>query len=101
MARARQFKWKEKKFPVLFEAVTDADLWISVCHFKKPGSLNDVNVPDYSPFVVGILQGTLLPNFGYVVNSGLRRDLYFLVNGIYPRWSIFISSIQEGRNRKK
>lgn len=101
VAWAGQFKGKEKKPTIVLEAVADAELWIWACHFGKPGSLNDVNVLDSSPIVTGILQGALLPDFEYVVNNRSRKHLYFLVDGIYPRWSIFISTIQDSTTQKE
>lgn len=82
-------------------AVADAALWTGACHFHKSGSLNDDNVLKSSPTVNRVLQGSLLPHFEYVKNNHTWKDLYFVVDGIYPRWSIFVSTIHVKGTRKK
>lgn len=101
VAWAGQFKGKEKKPTIVLEAIADAEMWIWGCHFGNPGSMNDINVLDCSPLVGGILNGTLLPSFEYEVNRKKKNCLYFLVDGIYPQWSIFVSTIAEGTTRKE
>uniref|UniRef100_A0A0D3AXP4 Myb-like domain-containing protein n=1 Tax=Brassica oleracea var. oleracea TaxID=109376 RepID=A0A0D3AXP4_BRAOL len=55
-------------------------------------TLNDINVLDRSPVFYDILQGRA-PRVQYVVN-GHQFDLaYYLMDGIYPKWSTFIQSI--------
>lgn len=101
VAWAGQFKGKEKKPTIVLEAVADAELWIWACHFGMPGSLNDINILDSSPIVSAILEGRLLPEYEYILNGQKRTGLYFLVDGIYPPWSIFVSTISECSNKKE
>lgn len=101
VAWAGQFKGKEKKPTIVLEAIADGELWIWACHFGKPGSLNDVNILDSSPIVSGILQGTLLPKYEYTVNGHQRKQLYLLVDGIYPPWAIFVNTISESSLKKE
>lgn len=79
---AAEFKGKWKNPTIVLEAIADGELWIWTCHFGKPGILNELDVLDSSPIVTGILQGALLPEFEFVVNSRTQKDLYFLVDGI-------------------
>ncbi|KAL0696564.1 hypothetical protein Bca4012_063744 [Brassica carinata] len=54
--------------------------------------LLDINVLDRSPVFDDILEGRA-PKVQYLVN-GHQYDLaYYLTDGIYPKWSIFIKSI--------
>lgn len=85
----------------MLDAVADAELWIWARQFGKPGSLNYVNIPDSSPIVTSIPKGELLPQFEYKINEHCRRELYFMVVGIYPPWSILVGIIKEGTNRKE
>jgi len=83
---------KDSKMAVIScEAVADSSLYCSHWFAGRPGTNNDVNVLDNSPLFTDILSGRRcmhLPD-GYVLN-GLRRRwrLYFLGDGIYPRWAI-------------
>lgn len=101
VAWAGQFKGKEKKPTIVLEAVADAELWIWACHVGKPGSMNDLNILDSSPIVTSILEGRLLPQFEYSLNGRKRVHPYFLVDGIYPPWSIFVSTISEPSSKKE
>lgn len=101
VARAGQFKGKEKKPKSFSKAIADGELWIWGCHFGKPVSLNDINVSDTSALVSDMLQGGLLPEYESNVNGKNYKNLYFLVDGIYPPWSIFVSSLSQAPIRKE
>lgn len=101
VAWAGQFKGKEKKPTVVLEAIADGELWIWGCNFGEPGSMNDLNVLDASKIVKDILEGKMLPEFSYTVNGTTRKLCYYLVDGIYPKWSIFIDTISEAMTRKE
>lgn len=88
---------KEKPTFVL-EAVALAELRIWTCDFGKPGTLNDIKVLDSLPIVTSILREDLLQQFENTIIGRCRIELYFLVDGIYPPWSIFVSTIHEGTN---
>uniref|UniRef100_A0A0D3E5J1 No apical meristem-associated C-terminal domain-containing protein n=1 Tax=Brassica oleracea var. oleracea TaxID=109376 RepID=A0A0D3E5J1_BRAOL len=55
-------------------------------------TLNDINVLDRSPVFDDILQGRA-PRVKYVVNGHTYKLVYYLTDGIYPKWSTFIQSI--------
>ena len=97
MAEAGQHKGKEKMNTLILEAICDPDTYIWYSFFGEPGSLNDLNILEQSTIVGSILNGTMelrLPQELHYSISGTVRDyLYFLVDGIYPKWPIFISTV--------
>jgi hypothetical protein len=73
------------------EAVTNCDGYIWYVFFGEPGSLNDLNILDKSSIVSRILTGDFdVKVEPYTVNGTQRDWLYFLVDGIYVHWSIFV-----------
>lgn len=101
VAWAGQYKGKEKAPTVVLEAIADGELWIWGCFFGSPGSMNDINVLDASTLVADILEGRALPSFEYKVGNRIRKQCYYLVDGIYPKWAIFVSTIAEAVSRKE
>jgi Plant transposon protein len=86
---AGQYKGKEGAKTLILEAICDPDLYIWHSYFGDAGSLNDLNVLARSGIVRSILDGTLdLRTEPYTVNGTQRDWLYFLVDGIYPKWAI-------------
>ena len=51
------YKGKEGKPTVILEAVASYDTWIWHAFFGMPGTLNDINVLNCSPFLVKVIQG--------------------------------------------
>ena len=84
---------------MILEAICDPDTYIWYSFFGEPGSLNDLNIIKKSTIVGSILNGTMdlrLPQeLHYCINGMVHDYLYFLVNGIYPKWPIFISTISD------
>jgi hypothetical protein len=92
---AGQHKGKESDKTLVLEAIADPDLYIWFHFFGEPGSLNDINILNKSSIVGSILDGTFdLKTSPYTINGTTRDWLYFLVDGIYPKYSIFISTVQ-------
>ena len=89
-------KVKKKRNTLILEAICDPDTYIWYSFFGEPGSLNDLNILKKSTIVGSILNGTMelcLPQeLHYSINGTVHDYLYFLVNGIYPKWPIFIST---------
>ena len=79
---------------LILEAISDPYLYIWYSFFGEPGSLNDLNVLDKSTIIGAILRqsfnGKVNP---YVINGRARDWLYFLVDGIYPKLSIFCKTL--------
>jgi len=82
------------KYTKLLEAIADDQLFMWFINFGSPGSLNDINVLDKSSIVGSLITGDLdLKTEPYYIN-GTRRDwMYFLADGIYPDWAIFVKTI--------
>lgn len=82
------------KKTLILEAIADADTYIWYAFFGEYGSLNDLNILDKSSIVGAILSGTFdISVDPYTVNGTSRDWLYFLADGIYPDWSIFVKTI--------
>ncbi|XP_033129448.1 putative nuclease HARBI1 [Brassica rapa] len=77
---------------IVLEAVASQDLWIWHAFFGLPGTLNDLNVLDRSPVFDNLLEGRA-PRVRYMVNNHMYKLAYYLTDGIYPKWSIFIQTI--------
>jgi hypothetical protein len=94
VALAGQHKGKESDKTLILEAIADADLYIWYHFFGEAGSLNDINILNKSSILGSILDGTFdLKSNPYTINGTTQDWLYFLVDGIYPAYSIFISTI--------
>jgi hypothetical protein len=90
------------KKTLILEAVADCDGYIWYVFFGEPGSLNDLNVLDKSSIVSGILTGDFDVRVEpYTVNGTQRDWLYFLVDGIYLPWSIFVKPLQAPGDAKE
>ena len=84
---------------LILEAICDPDTYIWYSFFGEPGSLNDLNILKKSTIVGSILNGMMelrLPQeLHYSINGMVCDYLYFLVDGIYAKWPIFISTISD------
>ena len=91
------------KITLILEAISDHGRYIWYANFGDPGSLNDLNVLDKSSIVGSLLSGhlPLKSPYPYVVNENTRDWLYFLVDGIYPEWSIFVNTFSKPSEKKK
>lgn len=69
--------------------------------FGQLGSLNDINPLGTSSLITRILYGTIISLFEYALNGKKCIGLYFLVDGIYLHWAIFVSTITERATRKQ
>lgn len=96
-----EFKGKKKNPAIAIKSVADTKLWACACRFGKPGTLNDSNIHDAFPIMSSILDGRLLPDFEHCVNENRYRSLYFLADGIYPPYSVFVNTIMEMGTRRE
>ncbi|CAM6082473.1 unnamed protein product [Calypogeia fissa] len=90
-------KDKEKSF--ILEAIADQELWIWHAFFGLAGGNNDLNVLDRSP----LLNEWVRNNSGdisFQVNGVQYNQAYLLVDGIYPTWSMFISTVHLPQTEK-
>lgn len=99
---AGQYTGKGTAPTVVLEAICDADLFIYYSFFGLPGSLNDINILSKSTILSALLSRQFdLRTADYTINGNARDWLYFLVDGIYPPWSIFMSTIPNPINDKE
>ncbi len=76
----------------MLEAVASADIWIWHAFFSAAGSNNDINVLDQSSLFTEVLQGRA-PSVQFTVNGSEYNTGYYLADGIYPEWAVFVKSI--------
>jgi hypothetical protein len=99
---AGQYMGKESDKTLVLEVIANTDLYIWYYFFGEAGSLNDINILNKSTIVGSILNGTFdLKIAFYTINNTHRDWLYFLVDGIYPKYSIFINSFQHPHDEKE
>ncbi|KAJ0588395.1 putative (-)-beta-caryophyllene synthase [Helianthus annuus] len=80
-----------KRPTIILEAVASNDLWIWHSYFGVPGSNNDINVLYTSPLFQSVTDGTA-PSSPFYVNGRHYRRGFYLVDGIYPSWSVFVKA---------
>jgi hypothetical protein len=96
---AGQAKGKEDCQTLILETITDVDTYIWYVFWGEPGSLNGLDILDKSYIVASILNGSLdleIPD--YESNGTIRNWIYFLNDGIYPSWAIFVKTIPRPGN---
>ena len=59
-----------------------------------PGSLNDINVLDWSSVFLALAEGCTAP-INYTIRGHEYTMGYYLANEIYPNWSIFVNTISK------
>ncbi|XP_074288124.1 uncharacterized protein LOC141613289 [Silene latifolia] len=77
---------------IILEAVASYDLWIWHAYFGVAGSNNDINVLDRSPVFNQFLEGQN-PYVQFSVNGTSYNMGYYLADGIYPEWPVFVKTI--------
>ncbi|XP_074363637.1 uncharacterized protein LOC141704254 [Apium graveolens] len=107
--------WKWKNYPngwqgmymghvheptIIFEAIASKDLWIWHSFFGLPGSLNDINVLDRSLLFEELAEGRG-PQVKYTINGNKYNMGYYLVDGIYTSWPIFVKIITKSQCNKR
>jgi hypothetical protein len=60
--------------------------------FLVEGSNNNVDVFKQSPSFTNVFRGDT-QNVNFTVNGHEYNQGYYLTNGIYPRWSVFVKTI--------
>ncbi|KAG7364220.1 plant transposon protein [Nitzschia inconspicua] len=90
------------KKTLILEAICDHRKYIWHANFGDPGSMNDINVLDRSSIVGSMLSGdACLKTDPYQINGTMRDWMYYLVDGIYPDWAIFVSTYTNSPNPKE
>ena len=88
-----QFQGREKIASIGLEAVVDTNLWFWHAAFGFPGTLNDINVWERSSLYESMIDGRHEElDFEYMVDGEVFDKLLYLVDGIYPPLTRFLSS---------
>lgn len=90
---AGAYKSRKGTKTIILEAVVDHNLYIWNSNFGSAGSMNDINVLDKSSIYEDIVTGRFnIKTRPYNINGVYRDYMYFLVDGIYPKYAIFQST---------
>ena len=100
MAWRGAYQGKERVPTIALEAVVDHRLWFWHIFFGMPGANNDLNILDCSPLFRQHLEGTA-PKVTFTVNNNNYDMAYYLTNGIYPDWALFMKTISEPSSNKQ
>ncbi|KAK1425193.1 hypothetical protein QVD17_20539 [Tagetes erecta] len=101
MAWRGQFMRGDHNCPTLIlEAATSQDTWFWHAYFGMSGSNNDLNVLNQSPLFNNLSNGTA-PIVPFTINGNEYKYGYYLVDGIYPRWSVFVKTIPHATGDKR
>ena len=77
---------------MILEAVTNHRLWIWHAYFGVAGSNNDINVLNSSTLFADQCRGRG-PAIEFTANGRRHHMRYYLADGIYPRWPVFLKTI--------
>jgi hypothetical protein len=104
VAWQQSFKGRSKGMSTItLEAAADYNLWFWHAAYGFSGALNDVNVLNLSPLLDRMTNGTftaleaesgVIPFFIDGEIEGFNKT-YFLVDGIYPRYTRFVKGMKE------
>ena len=87
---------------LILEGIADHRKYIWQLNFGDAGSLNNLNVLDGSSIVGSMLNGNLDLNIEeYTIKGNTRDWCYFLVNGIYLKWTTFVNTYSNPVEQEK
>lgn len=84
----------KKGTSIVLEAACSYDLWIWHAFFGLPGSMNDLNVLQQSTLLQNLVNGKF-PLYNFKVDNTEFSCPYWLADGIYPDWAVFVKTIAE------
>lgn len=100
VAHAGQFTRGDIKHPtIILEAVASYDRWIWHAFFGVAGSNNDINVLNQSPLFTDVLRGEA-PVVNFTMNGHEYHYGYYLADGIYPSWPVFMKGVTLPQSEK-
>jgi hypothetical protein len=77
---------------IILKIVTSHDRWIWHAIFGVVGSNNDINVLNQSSLFIDVIRGRT-PEVLFTVNSREHHMRYYLIDGIYPSWPVFVKGV--------
>lgn len=81
---------------VRMEVICNLDLWIWSIQFGLPGTFIDLNILEVSNHFSKVLSGSFPPVYStYTVDGKVLDWFYYLTDGIYPPWNIFVQTLQD------
>ncbi|XP_065094752.1 uncharacterized protein LOC135715368 [Ochlerotatus camptorhynchus] len=95
-----QYKGKEGKPTIVLEVCASQDTYVWHCFFGCPGSCNDINILDRSPFINDIVQHNILGGQWSLAGKEYVMG-YLLADGIYPDWTVFMKTISQPQTSKE
>ena len=84
---------------IILEAVASQDLWIWHAFFGAVGSQSDITLLNQSHLFTDVLKGQG-PHVQFTVNRKQYNMGYYLADGIYPEWPVFIKTIPLPQSEK-
>ncbi|XP_061962463.1 uncharacterized protein LOC133682951 [Populus nigra] len=92
---------EQRGFPgMLGKVVASQDLLIWHAFFGMHGSLNDINVLDWSPILAALAESRTA-RVNYTINGHEYIMGYYLADEIYPNWSSFVKTIPRPLGAKR
>jgi hypothetical protein len=93
---------KPGKPTVVLEGACNRDLRFFHADFGFPGSINDLSIVSRSSFIARHIDGSFPPaGFSYMLNGVERENPYYLGDGIYPDWSLFLRAFKRPTSTKE
>lgn len=83
------------------DAICDMDLWIWHWQFGFPGVYNYLQILDNSDHFANVLSGSF-PSVApsYNISGQVFNFFYYLADGIYPTWQIFLKTLSAASSSK-
>ncbi|XP_057793511.1 protein ALP1-like [Salvia miltiorrhiza] len=85
---------------IILEVVASQELWIWHAFFGIAGSNNDTNVLNQSTLFNDVLSGNEAA-VHFLANNSYHTRGYYLTDGIYPDWPVFVKSFAFPSDEKK
>jgi hypothetical protein len=84
---------------IILEIVASHDRWIWHAFFEVVGSNNVINVLNQFPLFVDVIRGRT-PEVSFTVNGREHHMEYYLADGIYPSWPVFVKGVPVPQQEK-
>jgi hypothetical protein len=84
---------------IILKIVASHDCWIWYVFFGVTGSNNDINVLNQSLLFVDVIRGRT-PKVPFTVNGRVHHMGYYLIDGIYPSWPVFMKGVPVPQQEK-